>query len=35
VETHCRVDEQFVDVERTGLPPSETMRINAIPNWLG
>jgi hypothetical protein len=23
VETHCHVDEQFVDIERTWLPPSE------------
>jgi hypothetical protein len=35
VETHCHVDEQFVDIERTWLPPSEAMTINAIPNWLG
>ena len=35
METHCDIDKQVVHTERTGLPPSETVTIVAVPNWLG
>lgn len=35
MKPHCDIDEQVVHTERTWLPPSETMTIIAVPNWLG